>query len=40
LDVVEVGELADRGRARPPVEEVAELYYALSERRWSTANYP
>jgi len=33
LDVVEVGELADRGRARLPVEEVAELYYALSERR-------
>ena len=37
LDVVEVSELADRplGRARLPVEEVAELYYALSERRWS-----
>jgi glutamate dehydrogenase len=39
LDVVEVGELADRGRARLPVEEVAELYYALSERRWSATNY-
>ncbi|WP_214367773.1 NAD-glutamate dehydrogenase domain-containing protein, partial [Pseudonocardia sp. H11422] len=36
LDVVEVAEPPDRGRARLPVEEVAALYYALSERRWSS----
>jgi len=42
LDVVEVSGLAAFGqasvpvRARLPVEEVAELYYALSERRWSS----
>jgi glutamate dehydrogenase len=50
LDVVEVGELtdvglaggglADGGRARLPVEQVAELYYALSERRWSAPAPP
>ncbi|HWN36351.1 MAG TPA: NAD-glutamate dehydrogenase [Pseudonocardia sp.] len=44
LDVVEVSGLAEAGRsagspsrARLPVEEVAELYYALSDRRWSSS---
>ncbi|HEY2204733.1 MAG TPA: NAD-glutamate dehydrogenase [Pseudonocardia sp.] len=37
LDVVEVGEPAERGRAGLPVEEVAEIYFALSERRFPSA---
>ncbi|NMH97401.1 NAD-glutamate dehydrogenase, partial [Pseudonocardia sp. K10HN5] len=37
LDVVEVAEPADRARARLPVEEVAELYFALSERQGAAA---
>jgi hypothetical protein len=34
------GGLADGRRARLPVEQVAELYYALSERRWSAPAAP
>jgi glutamate dehydrogenase len=36
LDVVEVAAPAEDKRERLPIEEVARLYYALSERRWST----
>ena len=35
LDVVEVAALAEHKRELLPIEEVARLYYALSERRWS-----
>jgi glutamate dehydrogenase len=34
LDVLEVATLAEHERERLPIEEVARLYYALSERRW------